>query len=417
MLRTDVAVVGAGPAGLALTLMLLRSGVRVTLLEKSTSYRRDFHGEILQPGGQRVLDRLGVLHAARERGARVLDGFRVLDRGRVLLDIDYRRLPAPYDHLLALPQQHLLEQLTEACGRLPGFRSLPGHRADALTHEHGRCSGVTATGPDGRRTTVRAPVVVGADGRFSRVRALAGIDAGRTEAFDHDVVWISLPAHGRGPGRVTVHRAAGTAVLVHDRHPDRLRIGWTLPHRARARAAVAARGIDAVRTELADAVPEFADLIHDGLRTASQLRLLDTFAARAPEWVRDGLVLLGDAAHTHGPLGAQGINLALQDAAALHPVLVGALEHGDFSRARLLPFQRLRQPVSDAVTRMQRVQAKAFFGTGGRAADLARAGAAGLVMRTPLGARVTARVAEGRRPPPVRTDLFTRDTPLPAHPG
>lgn len=411
-LDTDVAVVGAGPAGLALSLMLLRSGVRVALLEKSAgdpaALGRDFHGEVLQPGGQQVLDRLGVLAAARERGARRLTGFRLLDRGRVLLDIDYRRLPAPYDHLLALPQRHLLAELAAACRALPGFDFLPGHRLSALTEERGRCSGVVASGPRGRRVTVRARVVAGADGRYSKTRTLAGIGAGRTEAFDQDVVWFSLPAPGRATGRVAVHRAPGGAVLVHDTHPDRLRIGWTLPHRGWP--AVAARGIGAIRAELAVALPQFADLIREGLRGLDDLRLLDVFAAHADEWVRDGLVLLGDAAHTHGPLGAQGVNLALQDAAALHPVLVDALAAGDCSRARLAPFQQLRAPAAGAVTRMQRVQAKAFFGAGGPAADFVRSHAARLISRTPLGTRITGRIAYGRTPPEVRADLFTAET-------
>ncbi|MFF6918395.1 FAD-dependent monooxygenase [Streptomyces sp. NPDC012466] len=402
---TDVCVVGAGPAGLALSLMLLRSGVRVTLLEKSTRFAREFHGEILQPGGQRILDELGVLAAARARGDRTLHGFQVLEGDRLLLDIDYRRLSAPYDRLLALPQRHLLETLLAACRGLPGFTYRDGHRVSALTEEHGRYTGAVASGPDGSRLAVRARVVVAADGRFSRTRALAGIDAGRTEAFDQDVVWFSLPAPGRATGRVRIHRAAGTAVLVHDTHPDRIRVGWTLPHRSWP--AVAGRGISAVKDRLAAAVPQFADLIAEHLTSRADLKLLDVFAARAPQWARDGLVLIGDSAHTHGPLGAQGINLALQDAAVLHPVLVAALRSGDVSRARLTRFQELRAPAADAVTRAQRLQARAFFGTAGRAATLARAGAAKLVTRTPIGARITAEVAYGRSPVHVRTDLFT----------
>ncbi|MFE7840556.1 FAD-dependent monooxygenase [Streptomyces sp. NPDC057474] len=408
--RADVCVVGAGPAGLALSLMLLRSGVTVTLLEKSTAFARDFHGEILQPGGQRILDELGVLAAARRRGARALHGFQVLERGRVLLDIDYRRLDAPYDHLLALPQRHLLGELLTACSRLPGFTYLDGHRVHALLQEHGRYTGAVARAPGGHRTRVRAQVVVAADGRFSRTRALAGIDAGRTEAFRQDLVWFSLPAPGRATGRVRIHRAAGTAVLVHDTHPDRLRIGWTLPHRGWS--AVADRGISAVKTQLAAAVPEFADLIDTHLRSLSDLTLLDVFAARAEQWARDGLVLAGDSAHTHGPLGAQGINLALQDAAVLHPVLVDALRAGDVGRARLARFEELRAPAADAVTRTQRLQAKAFFGSAGRAATFARARAAALVTRTPAGARITSLIAHGRTPVRVRTDLFTA---TPAH--
>ncbi|MFF3847871.1 FAD-dependent monooxygenase [Streptomyces sp. NPDC002328] len=409
-LRTDVCVIGAGPAGLALSLMLLRSGVRVVLLERSIGLRRDFHGEILQPGGQRILDELGVLAAARARGACPLDGFQVLQDERVLLDIDYRRLPAPYDCLLALPQRHLLHELLAACRALPGFTLLEGHRLGALLRERGRVVGVGARHGGGRQVTVRAHVVVGADGRHSRTRTLAGIDAGRTEAFDQDVVWFALPGAGRATGTVRVHRSEHGALLVHDSHPDRLRVGWTLPHRTWNLAA--ARGIDDIRRELAAALPRFADLIHDRLHAVTDLKPLDVFAAQATEWVRDGLILVGDSAHTHGPIGAQGINLALQDAAAAHPVLLDAVRAGDASRERLLPYERRRRPAAEAVHRMQRTQARALLGRGGPVTTRLRSAAAALITRTPLGDRITRTIAYGPTPTPVHTNLFT---PTPHH--
>ncbi|WP_333936603.1 FAD-dependent monooxygenase [Streptomyces sp. AHA2] len=410
--RADVCVVGAGPAGLALTLMLLRSGVRVALVERSTALRRDFHGEILQPGGQRVLDELGVLDAARGRGARELGAFQVVQDRRVLLDVDYRCLPAPYDHLLALPQRHLLDELLDACRALPGLTLLQGYRAGALVREGGRVAGVVAHRRGVASTTVRARVVVGADGRYSQIRMLAGIGAGRREAFDQDVAWFSLPAAGRAIGAVRIHRTEGGAVLVHDTHPDRLRVGWTLEHRTWNR--VAARGIAEVRAELATAVPPLADLIHDHLRSLKDVHLLDVFAAQAGEWVREGLMLVGDSAHTHGPIGAQGINLALQDAAAAHPVLVEAVRAGDASRERLLPYERRRRPVAAAVHRMQRVQAKALLGRSGPLTARVRARAASWVSGSAVGARITRRIAYGPDAARVREDLFTASAETPA---
>ncbi|MFE9683980.1 FAD-dependent monooxygenase [Streptomyces sp. NPDC006285] len=403
--RADVCVVGAGPAGLALTLMLLRSGVGVTLVERSTGLRRDFYGEILQPGGQRVLDELGVLAAARARGARELGGFQVLQDERVLLDIDYRRLTPPYDCLLALPQRHLLDELLTACRALPGFTFLEGHRVCALVREDERITGVVARRHDGGTTTVRAGVVVGADGRHSRTRMLARIDAGRREVFDQDVAWFSLPAPGRATGAVRVHRTGHGALLVHDAHPDRLRVGWTLPHRTWNLVAV--RGIDDIRQELAAMLPGFADLIHEHLRTLSDLTLLDVFAAQADRWVDDGLLLVGDSAHTHGPIGAQGINLALQDAAAAHPVLLDAVRAGDASRTRLLPYERRRRPAAATVHRIQRVQARALLGRSGPVVTRLRSRAAAVVTRSRVGERITHRIAHGPDPATVRTDLFT----------
>ena len=280
---------------------------------RSAGGEREFRGEVLQPGGMRILDALGVLAPARDRGSTRHDGFQLLSGKRTLLDIDYRRLDPPHNLLLAIPQHHVLEELLAACRRLPGFDYLGGHRLRELLQDQGRYTGAVVDGGPAGRTTVRAGVLVGADGRFSRTRRLAGIDPGRLEAFGQDVVWFKLRAPGRAVGRVRIHRAAGQALLVYDSHPDRLQIGWTVPHGGWRQ--VTARGVDAVKRDLKAALPQYADLIEDQVGELRDLTLLDVFAGRARTWARDGLVLIGDAAHTHSPIGAQGINLALQDAA------------------------------------------------------------------------------------------------------
>lgn len=425
--RTDVCIVGAGPAGLVLALLLLKSGLRVTVVEKTAGHRREFRGEILQPGALALLDRLGVLAGAKDRGCHPHQRFRLVEGDRVLLDIDYRVLPAPHNHLLSIPQAHVLDQLLVECRKLPGFALLAGWRVNGLVRDGaGRVTGVRAAGADGVRD-VAARVVVAADGRFSKVRALAGIEAGRSDVFDQDVLWFKLnqgapgeqaagpraervPWAGQAVERdVRVFRASGSPVLVYHSYPDRLQIGWTLPHRSYTR--IAGQGLGHVKDRLMAAVPPYADLIRDQIRTPNDLSLLDVFSGRAERWAQDGLLLIGDAAHTHGPIGAQGINLAIQDAVVAHPVLVSALAAGDTGAASLADFERRRAPDIDRVMRVQRLQSKAML-SHGTLATRVRPRLARLLRHTPLYRKVLDVIAFGNPAIRIAEECFT-DGPRP----
>ncbi|MBO3679524.1 FAD-dependent monooxygenase [Streptomyces sp. NEAU-YJ-81] len=390
---TDVCVVGGGPAGLVLALLMLRSGARVTVVECARAHQRVFRGEILQPGAMALLDALDVLAGARARGAHEHDRFLVIEGERVLLEADYRLLAAPYDHLLSVPRPHLLDELLARCRRSPGFRYLPGRRAGALLWREERIAGVIAEGPPGR-CAVRARVVVGADGRFSRIRRLAGIGAGRADAFAQDVLWCTLIAPREEPPLrdVRVFRTGGGPVLVYGSWSNRIQIGWTLPHRRYGQ--IAALGLDHVKERLVRAVPGYATLIRDQIRTPADLGVLEVFSARAERWVADGLVLIGDAAHTHSPIGAQGINLAVQDAVVLHPLLARALAEGDTSAERLAEFERRRGPDIAAVMRMQTLQSRAILSQGAFTTRV-RPRLARALRRTPLYRKILQRMAYG----------------------
>ena len=400
----DVCVVGGGPAGLTLALLLLRSGCRVAVVERSRTMDREFRGEILQPGGMRMLAELGVLAEAKADGYHEHDTFALVDAGRVLMETDYRRFPAPFDCLLSVPQSQVLGALLRHCLAHDTVEYLAGYRAAALVTDGGVVRGVSCHGADGTRV-VRAKVVVGADGRYSKVRQLAAIDAGRTDVFRQDVLWFKLPAHGAPPRSVRVFREPGSSpVMAYATVPDEIQFGWTLPHGGYR--DVAARGIDHIKSALAAAIPPYAEQIRREITSLRDVSLLDVFSACAPEWVRDGLVLIGDSAHAHSPIGAQGINVAIQDAVALHPVLVAALRGGDTSAAALRPFETARRPDVDRVRRIQLMQSRTMLASG-RIATTLRPLAARLVVRSPVFRAVRDTLAFGNTSIAIARDLFT----------
>jgi 6-methylpretetramide 4-monooxygenase len=402
--ETDFCVVGGGPAGMTLTLLLLRSGASVVLVERSRSLDRQFRGDILQPGGMRILGELGVLDAARERGSYEHDKFQHVERGRVLIENNYRRLPGPFNCLLSIPQLHILETLLERCQQHDKFVYLGGTRATHLIAEGGRIRGVIAEGRDGAHS-VRAHCVIGADGRYSKVRQLAGIGSGRQDSFGQDIMWFKLPAYGNVPREVRVFRGTGNPVIAYASVPDSIQFGWTLRHGGYKDTA--GKGVDYIKSQLTISIPQYAELINNEVKSLADLTLLDVFSACASEWARDGLVLIGDSAHTHSPIGGQGINLAIQDAVILHPLLMASLREHDASVDFLGRFMTRRLRDINRMRKLQMVQAKML--STGRVATFLRPAATALAAHSPIHRKLLHTLAFGDKNVKVSSDLFTAD--------
>jgi monooxygenase len=344
-----------------------------------------------------------VLQPVRARGGYELSRFQLVDHGRILMNIDYRQLPPPLSFLFSVPQRHILEELHAACRVAPGFRQMAARTVHTLLRDDaGRVTGVRC-GTGEEEQEVQARCVVAADGRYSRVRKLAAIEYQRREAFEHDVLWFKLPAPGRAIHDVRVFRDSGSPVLIHDSYPDRMQLGWTLPHGGYKE--LASRGIAEVREAIAQAVPPYAELVREHVQSLNDLTLLDVFAGVADQWSGDGLLLIGDAAHTHGPIGAQGINLALQDAAVAHEVLIDALHRGDFSNTALARFESRRRPAVNSVMVLQERQAKGMLAAG-PVTDRIRPVVTALLAHTPVFRKVLEQIAFGDRTVHVHDELF-----------
>ncbi len=403
-METDFCVIGAGPAGLSMALLLVRSGARVVLVERTTSFDREYRGEILQPGGALLLDQMGVLDGARQRGHYECSRFRIVSTGRTLFEADYRRLRPPYNFYLSIPQPSILQELLVACQQYDDrFTYLDGRSPSGLLLDGERVAGVRL--PDGGgEQKIEAKCVVAADGRHSKTRRLANIAFKKIDAFDYDVVWFKVPTSERHGPEVTVLQGDGNPMIVYDAYPDSLQLGWTLPRRSYR--SLAHLGIDHIKEQMYRSVPQYADPIATSIKALSDLTVLDVFAGFADTWVRDGLVLIGDAAHTHGPVGGQGINVAMQDAAVLHPILVSSLVTGQFDHSTLGQFEQQRRPVVQKVMGMQARQAKMLFSGVGGVAGRVRPVAMKAVGYTPIYRKILSRVAFSPGNVAVRTDLF-----------
>ncbi|MGH8422215.1 MAG: FAD-dependent monooxygenase, partial [Pseudomonas fluorescens] len=171
---TSVCIVGAGPAGAMLGLLLARAGIRVVLLEKHDDFLRDFRGDAVHPYTLGILDEVGLCERFHELPHRKVQTIGFVQDGIRLDFADFRQSRIRFPYLVFVPQWDFLNFITAEAACYPHFRLLMRAEATELIQENGRTVGVRVRTADGLRT-VRAAVVVGADGRNSVLRRAAGL--------------------------------------------------------------------------------------------------------------------------------------------------------------------------------------------------------------------------------------------------
>jgi 2-polyprenyl-6-methoxyphenol hydroxylase-like FAD-dependent oxidoreductase len=337
---TGCCIAGGGPAGAMLALLLARRGVRVTLLEMHHDFDREFRGDTVHPSTLEILDHLGLAERVHElRNSKVSAPTLLTTRGP-FTPFDLSRLKTKFPYILMVHQKDLLGLLTQEATRYPGFQLLMGANVTDLIREDGVIRGVRYQTDDGIHE-LRALLTVGADGRFSRVRHLAGIEPVRMSP-PMDVLWFRLPhlsedidASGGAFGGI----AHGHILGGFDRKDY-----WQamLIITKGSYQALRAEGIEALRRHIVEIDPRLAKHAQ-ALTDWHQVSLLSVESSRCPRWYAPGLLLIGDAAHAMSPVGGVGINYAVQDAVVAANLLTKPLLDGCVTTGQLRAVQRKRE--------------------------------------------------------------------------
>jgi len=344
-MRADLLIVGAGMVGSALALAVQDSGLEVLLLDGSPLSVKPFAAEAafeprvsaLSAASQRILERLGVWDGIGLRRSSPYTDMHVWD-GSGTGQIHFSASSVHADvlgHIVEnrVVQDALLERL-HACDL--------GMLANARL-EQMRRSGDDwlLTLADGR--TLRAPLVIAADGANSAVRRLTGVATREWDYLHHAIVTsvrCSQPHRQTAWQRFTDHGPLAFLPLERDGQQDWCSIVWsTTPGEAERLMALEETAFCA---ELERAFERrLGEVISADPRLCVPLR-----QRHAKRYVAEGLALIGDAAHTIHPLAGQGVNLGFLDAAVLAEVLLQAHERGErLADVKVLSrYERRRMP-------------------------------------------------------------------------
>ncbi|OGW68200.1 MAG: monooxygenase [Nitrospirae bacterium RIFCSPLOWO2_01_FULL_62_17] len=388
MERTDVVIVGAGGGGAVLGLALAQKGIKNIVLEQAPGPPTGLRGEILQPNGQQILDRLGVLsklpvdatrsvryfHFCKVGGAR--EG--ACPRGEMpvsagagragatspgaggyekLCTADYGTLPPPYNRaIVTLPNaaHHAILEALEAAA--PGALRY-GASFKGLRREGERVVGVDVE-CGGQTAAISAQLVVGADGAYSKVREALGIPTNLHLYREGYLIAILDSPDGLDEGRYFVGRgeilglfpAAGRKVYLFDMIP------------AGSMEQVKAQGLEARQNKWIRIDPSLEKTFRT-LTDWKQTAYMPTGRVKTSTWVADGAALIGDAAHAMNPHASQGRMQAMADAMALADLIPKCLEKGGVSAAALGEFERRRRPQVEMLQRLADEQV-IFWNTG-----------------------------------------------------
>lgn len=344
---TTCAIVGGGPAGMVLGLLLARAGVEVTLLEKHADFLRDFRGDTVHPSTLRLIGDLGLWDEFSKVPQSRIDHLGIDVDGRQLTLVDFRRLDQPHPYIAMVPQWDLLNLLAEAARAESTFTLKMEHEVTGLLREGDRVAGVRYRGPDGE-DELTADLTVACDGRTSTVRSESGLPI-REWPVPFDVWWFRLPRDADAEYSLVPRTAPGQLLIMIPRE-GYFQMAYLIPKGSDER--LRARGLEVFRDEVAALAPE-AETSH--LKSFDDVKLLDVKLNRLKRWHTDGLLCIGDAAHAMSPMGGVGINIAVQDAVGAATLLAEPLRRRNVTEADLVAVRRRRLPAAAVTQALQRL--------------------------------------------------------------
>jgi 2-polyprenyl-6-methoxyphenol hydroxylase-like FAD-dependent oxidoreductase len=397
-MHAQCVVAGGGPAGMMLGFLLARAGVSVVVLEKHGDFLRDFRGDTIHPSTLEVMHELGILDEFLKRPHQEVRQLTGRVAGQPVTIADFTHLPTHCKFLALMPQWDFLDFLAAQARAHRTFELRMETAVTGLIEEGGRVAGVRVKGPGGPQE-IRADLVVGADGRHSIVRELAGL---QVDSFGApiDVLWMRMSRRPDDPAQALGNIQGGHILVMLDRG-DYWQCAYVIPKGGFD--DLQRRGIEVFRADIASIAPVMSDRVGE-LRDWSDIKLLTVLVDRLRRWHRPGLLCIGDAAHAMSPIGGVGINLAVQDAVAAANILAGPLASGTCSDADLERVQQRRELPTRIVQRAQvmiqeRVLGPALSGKGPQQLPFALK----LLRWFPMLRRIPARlVGVGVRPEHVR---------------
>lgn len=355
-LKYDVCIVGAGPGGALLGYLLAMNNISTVLLERHGGIDNEFRGEHLNNDGEQVLRKYDLFEKVEDLGLLLMERVEYWNKGKVIKTVT----PAlGHEHVgIHVPQKHLLKVMIEESVQFSHYEIMMGARVTELINdENGNYIGVKAI-KDEEELTIESSIIIGADGRYSTVRKLADIP---TNIIKHgfDLLWAKIPSPVGWEPTIRQTLIDDKQLALFTQTGGNIQIGWNITEGLYP--ILIKKSFEPFIQQIIDAFPELTEMVMQNIKAWSDLILLKVQSCHCETWVKNGLVIMGDAAHTMSPTGAYGVNCALKDASILSKIIKEALNKNDTSAKRLKKFETDRREEIEKLQEHQLKQESSFI--------------------------------------------------------
>ncbi|MBS7530747.1 FAD-dependent monooxygenase [Hazenella sp. IB182353] len=309
-IKQDVVIVGGGPAGMVLGLLLSRLNYHVMVIEKNENFDRDYRGEVLQPRFMELMQKVNLHQTILELPHTKIRSGHFYHNHKEIGRFPFNDLSHDFPFGMWMPQPILLDGLHQKCRLNPHFKLLFGAHVKRFIYSDQQVTGIVIEDKEKKETIIEAPLTVGADGRFSTVKRLGKFEH-EYEYYPGDILWFTMPCPPDWKGKFQFHLDKPYPYLILPKHPDAVQVGLALPlGKLKQIKQMAFPTFKDHLKELNPHFREFAATVPD----FSSFVPLQAKTHYMKQWYKNGCLLIGDAAHCSSPAGAIGVSLAVTSA-------------------------------------------------------------------------------------------------------
>ncbi|MBM4760942.1 FAD-dependent monooxygenase [Bacillus sp. B15-48] len=347
-LKADVCIVGAGPAGALLGYILAKNHLKTIVVERHDGIDKEFRGEHLNNDGEAILKKYHLYEKVETEGLLLMERIEYLQAGKVFKTVS----PANgHQHVgIHVPQKNLLNVLIGESSHLQNYSIMMGTKlTELLTDKSGAVTGIKAKQGD-NQIIINSSIVIGADGRFSTVRKLAEIPF-TVRKHGYDLLWAKIPMPTGWEPTIKNALVEGKQLALFSQAGGFIQIGWSIPEGSYPN--LKKQSFAPFIKRVTDAFPELTATVKQHIQSWDDFILLKVQSITCETWVKDGLAIIGDAAHTMSPTGAFGINSALMDADVLSEVILEAHRTEQYHSQQLKKFETARRSHVEELQNLQ----------------------------------------------------------------